>query len=127
MLLMNAGVGVGSHGPEFQALEFLAQVADAFLLEKKRAGRNDFNEHRDHQPERRPQDRRYEHTNYIKRALPRWNPAWRCNKTGMAFKAFLRKAVIAEIVHCASFTFNDGAKSKLIWSGKYFLYFMRPD
>jgi hypothetical protein len=41
--------------------------------------------------------------------------------------AFLRKAVIAEIVHCASFTFNDGAKSKLIWSGKYFLYFMRPD
>jgi hypothetical protein len=70
MLLMNGCIGVDGHGPEFQAKESFAHVTNALLLEKDRAGGNDFNESADEQPRRHPQNRRDKNTSDIKGALP---------------------------------------------------------
>jgi hypothetical protein len=51
---MNVRVGVDGHASKFQAEETSPHVANAFLLEQNRAGRNGFNERSYEQAGRNP-------------------------------------------------------------------------
>ena len=75
MFPVDRGVGIDLHGAELEAEKARSQVADAFLAEQGRAGRNQFHPSRDQRSQWQPNRRGHHNQCAIQNTLPRRRPA----------------------------------------------------